>query len=95
MHSPNRYQKSLLKYAWHVLTHTQECLPTCAYLEARAQHWVSSSRALYLIYCHSISGSLKLAVLNRKNGQEESQIRLNTEDPLMGTGKQNSGHHTC
>lgn len=62
---------------------------------ARGQHWVSSFRALYLIYCNSISLNLKLAVLNRKNGQEESQIRHNTEVRLMGTGKQNSGHHTC
>lgn len=40
---------------------------------------VSSFRALYFTYYNSISVNLKLAVLNRKDGQEESQICLNSE----------------
>lgn len=51
----------------------------CPYLAASTQDWVSSFRALYLIYCDSISVNLKLTFLNRKDGQEEFQIRLNSE----------------
>lgn len=37
--------------------------------------------------------NLKLAVLNIKDGQKESQIRLNTEVRLMGTRKQLRSSH--
>lgn len=55
------------------------CMCMCAcpcvrILEARGQHQLSSFRNIYLTYCNSVSVNLKLAVLNRVDGKEESRM---------------------